>query len=436
VPPEQPRTLLEAVRHRGFLLSGWPWRAAGYFITGTLVSVPLGLCCLLWAVAVSGTPLTLSLPLVVVLGPLLALPLANLERRRVRQVDARTLRSGHREVAERRMTAWLKTRYSEAATWREFGYACLFVTVMPVLAGTFSLALFWMLTALVSPFILLGGAGQVALAVDDVGTFGEALPYAVASGALFPALPYALALLSGLHALTVRALLGPGSGEHLRTELAEVARSRARLVDAFQTERRRIERDLHDGAQQSLIGLTLQIGLARLDVPPGSAAAERIDAAHGQAKQLMIELRELINGIHPQVLTDRGLPAALRELADRSALSVTVDADLPVRPPGSVEATAYFVTAEALTNAGKHSGATRATVTARLSEQVLTVEIEDDGRGGADPANGTGLTGLADRVAVIGGRMFLSSPAGGPTVLRVELSCDPNDPKDPTGLSE
>src|SRR5690606_30481584 len=204
----------------------------------------------------------------------------------------------------------------------------------------------------------------------------------------------------------------------------EVSRSRARLADAFESERRRIERDLHDGAQQRLVGLTLQLGLAKLDLPADSPAAASVTAAYQQAKQLMTELRELIHGIQPQILTDLGLPAALDELAARSPVPVTVDARLTERLPSRIESTGYFVAAEALTNVAKHSGASRAWVTARRRGDLLTIEIRDDGRGGADPSRGTGLTGLADRVAVAGGRMFLASPAGGPTMLRVELPCE------------
>jgi signal transduction histidine kinase len=129
----------------------------------------------------------------------------------------------------------------------------------------------------------------------------------------------------------------------------------------------------------------------------------------------MAELRALIHGIQPQVLTDLGLPAALDELADQSPIPVAVDAHLSGRPPSQIESTAYFAAAEALTNIAKHSGATRASVTARQHDNLLTIEISDNGRGGADPHHGTGLTGLADRVAVTGGRMLLSSPPGGPT---------------------
>jgi signal transduction histidine kinase len=271
--------------------------------------------------------------------------------------------------------------------------------------------------------LLVSDGDAVSLGFGQVSTVEEALPYAVAGIVLLPAVPYMFALLAGAHAAAARALLCGGNTEELRARLVAVSRSRARLVDAFEAERRRIERDLHDGAQQRLVGLTLQLGLARLDLPPDSPAARTITDAHAQAKQLMAELRELIRGIHPQVLTDRGLAAALRGLADDAAVAVTVRSDLPARLPVHVEHAAYFVVVEALTNVAKHSQATSASVTAHLEDDVLVVEVGDDGQGGADPARGSGLTGMADRVAVADGRMLLSSPPGGPTLLRVELPC-------------
>ncbi|MGH3682244.1 MAG: sensor histidine kinase, partial [Natronosporangium sp.] len=223
-------------------------------------------------------------------------------------------------------------------------------------------------------------------------------------------------------------LLGGGAAVQLRAELVEVARSRARLADAFETERRRIQRDLHDGAQQKLVSLTMQLGLARLDLPPGSPAVDSVNAAYDQARQLMDELRALIHGIAPQLLTELGLPAALDELAEQCPVPVTVQTHPSGRPPSQIEHAAYFAAAEALTNVAKHSGATRASVTVRQDGDVLTVEIGDNGHGGADPDRGTGLTGLADRMAVAGGRMLLSSPTGGPTLLRVELPCGHDRP--------
>jgi len=234
-----------------------------------------------------------------------------------------------------------------------------------------------------------------------------------------------LATLAGGHAAVARALLDGRTGDRSKAALVEVSRSRVRLVDAFEAERRRIERDLHDGAQQRLVSLTLKLGLAQLDLPEGSAAARSVTVAHDEAKQLMAELRELIHGIHPKILTDLGLAVALRDRADQCPIPVSVRTDLPGRLPAHVEATAYFVAAEALTNVVKHSGATAATLTAHQHGDVLTVGVVDNGRGGADPESGTGLVGLCDRVAVGNGRMLLSSPVGGPTVIQVELPCTP-----------
>jgi signal transduction histidine kinase len=167
--------------------------------------------------------------------------------------------------------------------------------------------------------------------------------------------------------------------------------------------------------------------MARLDLPDGSPAAEPLSRAHQQAKELMVELRELIHGIHPQTLTDMGLPAAIRELAGRSPIpvGVTVRGGSATRLPQRVEGTAYFVASEALANVVRHSRATRADVTLSRTRGLLVLEVRDDGCGGADPAGGTGLTGLADRVAVLDGRVLLASPTGGPTVVRVELPCRP-----------
>jgi signal transduction histidine kinase len=441
----RPQTALQAVASPRLLISGWPWRSAGYLL-GTL---PLALAALAglaipaapWLVLASklasggdqaGTIVVLALlggALIPALGPLIAMPLAVVERGRLRLVDARPARSGRRgPAAAGGAVAWLRARYTEPHTWREVGYACLLATLAPLLTLSAWLAVLLAGMLAASPILVLAqrpGGAPVTLAFGQVATVGQALPYTVAGVLLLPVTGYLLTLLAGTHAAVARALLLGGPGEQLRAELAEVSRSRARLADAFEAERRRIERDLHDGAQQRLVSLTLQLGLARLDLPPTSPAARNVAAAHEQAKQLMAELRELIHGIRPQILTDLGLPAALGELADQSPIPVAVDARLPGRLPGPVENTAYFVAAEALTNMAKHSRATGASVAARERGGVLTIEISDNGRGGADPGRGTGLTGLADRAAVSGGRMLLSSPDGGPTLLRVELPCRP-----------
>jgi signal transduction histidine kinase len=437
-----PQTALQAVTWRRLLISSWPWRSAGYLLTTMPVALAaaalLAIPSVPWLVLAArltagsdqaGVIVVLALlgaALIAALGPLIAMPLAGLERRRRHLADTRPDRSRRPETPPARPVPWLRARYTDPAAWRETGYLLLQATVTPALSVAVLLAGPLLGFLIAGPFLVLAqrpGSGQVALAFGQASTAGQALPYAIAGILALPVVPYLVTLLAGGHAAVARALLTGGPGEQLRAELTEVSRSRARLADAFEAERRRIERDLHDLAQQKLVSLTLQLGLARLDLPPGSLAAPAITAAHEQAKQLMGELRELIHGIQPQILTDLGLPAALCELADSSPVPVTVSADLPGRMPGQIENTAYFAVAEALTNIAKHSGATTARVTARHHDGLLTVEISDNGHGGASPHHGTGLTGLADRVAVAGGRMLISSPYGGPTLLRAEIPC-------------
>ncbi|MFC4011440.1 sensor histidine kinase [Nonomuraea purpurea] len=245
---------------------------------------------------------------------------------------------------------------------------------------------------------------------------GPAVVVAVGSLLLVPPAVYTFTAWAGARGAMIRGLLGGRDAE-----LDEVLRSRARLVDAFEVERRRIERDLHDGAQQRLVALSMRLGLAKLDLPDESPAAEQVALAHEEAKRALNELRELIRGVHTQVLTDRGLPAAVREAAGLSAIPVDVDMVIEQRPATAVEVAAYYAVSESLANIAKHSGAHRASIRARIQAETLTLEIEDDGRGGADPAHGTGLIGLSDRLAVVDGTIAVSSPLGGPTVVRVDI---------------
>ena len=434
----KPRTALEAVTWPRLLVSRWPWQSAAYLLAtlpaALVAAVLLAVPAAPWLALAAGPHQAGAVVLLVLAGavlvaaagPLIAVPVAALARRRPRLADTRPSRPVRLKPAAGGPAAWLRTRYTDPAAWRQAGYTCLLATVIPALSVAVLLAAPVAVAFLASPFLVMAqqpGSAPVALGFGHVATVAQALPYMLAGLVLLPLSGYLVTLAAGGDAALARALLLAGPGEQLRAELTEVTHSRARLADAFEAERRRIERDLHDGAQQKLVSLTMQLGLAQLDLPPGPAAGA-VAAAHEQAKQLMAELRELIHGIQPQVLTDLGLPAALGELADSSPVPVTVDAPLPGRLPGRVENTAYFVAAEALTNIAKHSGATAAAVAARLDDNVLVIEITDNGCGGADPARGTGLTGLADRVAVAGGKVLLSSPPGGPTVLRAELPCD------------
>jgi signal transduction histidine kinase len=224
-------------------------------------------------------------------------------------------------------------------------------------------------------------------------------------------------------AVVARWLLGPGRRAGMAARIGELETSRARVVDAAETERRRIERDLHDGAQQRLVSLAMELGRARAKFGSDPEAAEAIvGQAHEQAKEALTELRNLVRGVHPPVLSDRGLDAALSGLAALSPVPVTVRVDLAERPPPAVEAIAYFVVAEALTNVAKHAKASRALVTVSRSGDLLSVAIGDDGVGGASLA-GRGLSGLAARVAGIDGRLLVTSPDGGPTVIEAVLPC-------------
>ena len=208
----------------------------------------------------------------------------------------------------------------------------------------------------------------------------------------------------------------------LRARYAELQASRARLVAAGDAARRRIERDLHDGAQQRFVALALTLRLARSRVPDDSEAAALLDGGLSELSAGLGELRELARGIHPAVLTERGLEPALASLAARAPVPATINAR-PGRLPAAVETAAYFVVAEALTNVAKYADATAAEVTLRRDDGHVVIDVEDDGVGGADPAAGSGLRGIEDRVAALDGRLQIESPAGGGTRLHAVIPC-------------
>ncbi|HEY8978920.1 MAG TPA: histidine kinase [Streptomyces sp.] len=244
------------------------------------------------------------------------------------------------------------------------------------------------------------------------------------------ALLYGTAWVSGalarLDGRVAEALLGPSRAEALAHRVSALAESRAELVDAVDAERRRIERDLHDGAQQRLVSLAVNLGIAKATLT-GLAPEVRqvLEEAHRESKEAIEELGALVRGLHPAVLEDRGLDAALSGLAARAPVPVRVRVDLASRPSATTESVAYFVVSEALTNVVKHAEASRAEVNVERFGPTLLVVISDDGVGGARVGAGSGLTGLAGRVASVDGRLSLDSPVGGPTVLSVELPCVP-----------
>lgn len=210
----------------------------------------------------------------------------------------------------------------------------------------------------------------------------------------------------------------------LKERVEELSDTRAAALDAHGAELRRIERDLHDGAQARLVSIALRLGMAeRTIVDDPQKAAQLLTDARAGAEDALAELRDIVRGMYPPILADRGLSGAVSALAARSDIPVTTSVDDIGRQPAAVEAAAYFVTAEALTNVSKHSGATRAIVRIHRENDTLQVEITDDGHGGANESLGTGIDGIRRRTEALDGEMQLWSPLGGPTVIRVELPC-------------
>jgi signal transduction histidine kinase len=292
-------------------------------------------------------------------------------------------------------------------------YAVLFVIVLV------RLTLRWRRTGALERIqltpVYVCGLLTFLLVTAGTASAGEATQWAgLAATALLP-----FAFLAGL----LRTHLARLNAE-LRARLEDLRASRARLVEAGDTERRRLERDLHDGAQARLVGVALLISHARrrTEADP-EEVGELLDRAMGELRTSLAELRELARGIHPAVLTERGLEPALHALAARAPVPVTLATEGGERLPAPVEIAAYFVVSEALANVAKYAQATEATVAVRRSNGTVSVEVTDDGIGGADPAQGSGLSGIADRVAALDGTLLVESPAGRGTRLQVEIPC-------------
>ncbi|NGO12880.1 sensor histidine kinase [Streptomyces sp. HC44] len=237
---------------------------------------------------------------------------------------------------------------------------------------------------------------------------------------LWPVLPFIARGLANADRAMVRGLLSPS--DELERRIAELESDRGVVVDTAAADLRRIERDLHDGAQARLVNLAMGLGLAKeklLEDP--DAAATMVDEAHGEVKLALQELRDLARGIHPAVLTDRGLDAALSSVSSRCTVPVKVTADLPTRPAAAIEGIAYFTVSELLQNVSKHSGARTASVDVWRSDDRLLIQVWDDGRGGASLDGGTGMAGLADRLGAVDGLFVIESPVGGPTTITAEL---------------
>ena len=404
-----------------FLRSSWPWRSFAYLLTTPLVAVPvLAVLMVTVVVGVATSPLLVGL---VVLSsiPLLGVVVGRVERRRLRLMGY-DVASPHAAVPRSLpLRKRLAFRRREPASLRELGYAAVLAVLLGILSA--------LVAGVTLGNVAIGLAAPVIARFDVVSmgpfvldTPREALPIALVFAPLWWVVSaYAGTLLAAAQAELARSLLGPREDE-LREQVATLRRSRLDLVDAFETERKRIERHLHDGVQQRLVGLTMTLGLAELELPDGEGR-RLVHKAHGEAEAALADLREAVRGIHPRVLIDHGLAAAVREVADRSPVPVEVAIVLPSRLPAPVEAAAYFVVSEGLANVAKHAGASTCAVRGWVQGDRLLVTVTDDGSGGAAVGAGSGLTGLVTRLDALGGTLTVTSPSGGPTELRMECPC-------------
>ncbi len=392
-----------------FVLSRWPWRSLAY-VGSTLAVIPI--------VGLVMVPLLLFPPLLLLVG----IPIGALERHRLGLMEPPAVPNPHAPAPSG--WAWVRRRVTEAATWRELGYCACLLSVLALLDLAAVIVLFICLLLLALPLLLWVGADvSIVLGPWTIETVGQACAAGLVWLPATVVTLYGISVLGGAQAAFATWLLAPTDTEAHR-QVEELAQSRSRLVSSFEAERRRIERDLHDGAQQHLVLLTMKLGLAEQYMAgAGGRAVELVGEAHEQARLALTSLRDQIRGIHPQILTDLGLTEAVRELAERCPIPVEVDLELSDRPPPEIESTAYFVVSEALTNAVRHAAATHLQISGRLAEQRLALVVVDDGRGGADPSQGTGIRGLADRVAVVAGSLEITSPRGGPTTVRIDLPC-------------
>lgn len=396
-------------RETAYLLSGFVLAITYWVVLVSLLSSGLGL-----AITLVGIPILAATMLIWI-------ELANAERWRARRLLGVDVRRPYRRLESEGITRRIWERTKDPAVWRDLVYLLLVFFPLAILTFTLAVAAWGVPLMLLSQPVYYWTGGGIELGGGfKIDTLPEALGAAAVGVAALAFVPWPIRWLTSIHDWTVRSLLGAPPSQRVE----QLTRQRTEAVDAAVAERRRIERDLHDGAQQRLTALAMDLGRARakLDSDPEGARA-LVEQAHEDSKHALAELRNLARGIHPAILTDRGLDAALSALAARSPVPVEISVDVGERPPVGVESTAYFVVAEALTNAAKHSRATRLQVRVWREGEVVVVEVEDDGSGGAHFEPGGGLEGLTTRVATVDGTLTVSSLAGGPTIVRGVLPC-------------
>ncbi|MFC7219003.1 sensor histidine kinase [Streptomyces polyrhachis] len=410
------------------------WREFGYL----LLNLPAAIVFFVYAVTMVSLGAGL---LVTFLGvPVLAAALAGcralgaLERARARtllKLDVATPEPLRARNGRTGLLAWTGALFRSGSSWRHLLYAFAhfpwavlsFAVSLTVMANAWAL-----FTYPLWQWILPAHYGQEGLQVYGDGEPGhgwyldtplEQLLATAVGAVLVMASPWLVRGMAQVDRTMVLHLLGPS---RLSSRVRELESDRGVVVDTAAADLRRIERDLHDGAQARLVALAMDLGLAKeklLSDPP--TAARMVDEAHGEVKLALQELRDLARGIHPAILTDRGLGPALSSVATRCRVPVRITVDLPVRPAPAIEGIAYFTVSELLQNVAKHSGARTAWVDVWRAADRILIQVRDDGRGGANLTTGTGLSGLAERLGSVDGLFVLDSPAGGPTTVTAEL---------------
>ncbi len=410
--PSPLRWLRQGAADATYLTLGLATGTFCFSVAVTLVSLSLGLLVLI-----------IGVPVAIASSEILRW-CAELERRRARIVDPRPIEGVYRPSGPTFM-ATVRTFASDGRRWRDVGYHVL---QFPVAVAGFSVAVSaWAVTLSLVFYPVYAWTLEDDVVWRwlsfDLSTFPKSL-IATVIGLLL--VPVAYGLCRGMTRIAVeltRLLLGDDRSR-LEARVSHLERTRSGAVDASAAELRRIERDLHDGAQARIVAVAMDLGLAEeriADDPEG--ARELLQGARDEARRALAEMRDLVRGIAPSVLADRGLEAALASLVARAPVDVALDVDLPQRPPVAAETAAYFVVAEALANLGKHADATRCAIRVVRDGDALEVRVEDDGDGGAVVGASGGLRGLRDRVAALDGELRVTSPTGGPTVLEARIPC-------------
>ena len=393
--------------HR-FLFGAMPWRSLGYLVFSVVWA-------LFWLLLMVTTLLLI---------PLWGLVVGTIERRRTRWLGFASQQSPHVRVPRSERRHWLSIWLLEPATWREvgalfsnliFGLLALLLVGTEITVLVLCVAFVWLSVTETGRVVTLWGDVSWALTPEKTPILVIAFVVMLVVGA------YANAVLAGAQASLLRLLCAPRDAE-LQARVEQLTAARATLVRALDEERRRIERDLHDGVQQELVALGARLAIIELEAdavvsgsgaadPSGSALMQAVSTARGATDAALDSLRRTVRGLHPAVLSDRGLAAALQELSGRAPVPLSLDVDVP-RLPAAAETAAYYLVTEALSNAAKHSAASLVTVDARVEREELVATVFDDGGGAVSEGRGTGVAGLRERAASLGGTLTVATTSG------------------------